>query len=95
MPPLSTLNSAALRRMMTRCRAEISFVLQRDQLLHEPLCGLGTLGGEALKLDGSVDTCSQITIFPGPIVRKDAHRMWFEQDSLSEGKLKWPFGWDH
>lgn len=36
MPPLSTLNSAAVRKKVTRGQDEISFVLQRDQMLYEP-----------------------------------------------------------
>lgn len=42
MPPLSTLNSATVRRKVTRGQDEI-FVLQRDQMLCEPLKYAGEL----------------------------------------------------
>lgn len=42
MPPLSTLNSAAVRRKVTRGQDEI-FVLQRDQMLCEPFEYAGEL----------------------------------------------------
>lgn len=99
MSPLTTLTSAAFRRKMMRGEAKIDlFVLQRDQMLYESLEYTGKLGGEALRLYGSVDAGSSVSISPDPIVRKNIQiqLMWFGQSPKQEGKLETPLkgGWD-
>lgn len=63
-----------------------------------PLIMLGNFGRRGIQIHGCVDTGSQITILPGPRVRKDAQiqLMWFGQCSSGKGNkmVSWtePFG---